>query len=107
MKRDKTKRTPFLIILFIFIGLQNLYSQSPPVDLWQNGAGNYNHYRIPSLLVTKMGTLLAFCEGREGGDAGDIDLLVKRSSDNGRSWSDEAIVWNDDANICGNPCQVV
>ncbi len=75
--------------------------------LWEKGTGAYNNYRIPSLIVTQKGTLLAFCEGREGGDAGDIDILLKRSEDNGSTWSDEQIVWDDAQNTCGNPCPVV
>lgn len=75
--------------------------------LWEQGKGNYNNYRIPSVIVTKQGTILAFCEGREGGDSGDIDLLMKRSEDNGKTWSSEMIIWNDGKNTCGNPCPVV
>lgn len=76
-------------------------------NLWEQGKGNYNGYRIPSLITTKQGTVLAFCEGREAGDAGNIDLLLKRSTDNGLSWGDEIVVWDDSANTCGNPCPVV
>lgn len=76
--------------------------------LWKSGEGNYKGYRIPSIILTGKGTLLAFAEGRNsGGDSGDIDLLVKRSSDNGNTWSDEQVVWNDSLNTCGNPCPVV
>lgn len=75
--------------------------------LWEQGTGRYNNYRIPSVIVTPSGTLLAFCEGREGGDAGDIDLLLKRSGDNGKTWSDGQVVWDDQQNTCGNPCPVV
>lgn len=75
--------------------------------LWKQGTGNYNNYRIPSVIVTLKGTVLAFCEGREGGDSGDIDILLKRSRDNGKTWSDATVVWNDDTNTCGNPCPVV
>lgn len=75
--------------------------------LWEKGTGDYNNYRIPSLITTPKGTLLVFCEGREGGDAGDIDLLLKRSEDNGITWSDEQIVWDDAQNTCGNPCPVI
>jgi sialidase-1 len=59
------------------------------------GRDDYQAYRIPSLLVTKKGTLLASCEGRKqgGGDAGDIDLLLKRSLDGGRTWAKTQIVW--------------
>ena len=39
--------------------------------------------------MTAKGTLLAFCEGRRNSrsDAGDIDVLLKRSTDGGRTWS--------------------
>jgi sialidase-1 len=74
--------------------------------LWQKGSGSYNNYRIPSVLVTKKGTILAFCEGREGGDSGDINILMKSSRDNGKTWSKEFVVWDDGQNTCGNPCSV-
>ena len=78
-------------------------------DAFVSGADGYHTYRIPALLVTSKGTLLAFCEGRKGGrsDTGDIDLLVKRSADGGRTWSRQQIVWDDGANTCDNPCPVV
>ncbi len=85
-----------------------------PADLEQtavyvSGRDGYHSYRIPSLIVTKAGTLLAFCEGRKksGSDTGDIDVLVKRSLDGGKTWGKAAIVWDDDANTCGNPCAVL
>ena len=46
-------------------------------------------------------------QGREGGDSGDINLLMKRSEDNGKTWSKEQIIWDDGSNSCGNPCPVV
>ena len=78
-------------------------------DLWVGGQDGYQTYRIPALAVTANGTVLAFCEGRKAGmsDTGDIDLLVKRSTDNGRTWSPQQIVWNDAGNTCGNPVPVV
>jgi sialidase-1 len=53
--------------------------------------------------------VLAFAEGRKlgGGDTGDIDLLVKRSGDLGRTWSAAQTVWDHEANTCGNPCPVL
>jgi sialidase-1 len=77
------------------------------IILWEQGIGEYNNYRIPALIVTSKGTLLAFCEGREAGDTGDINLLLKRSEDNGMTWSNEQVVWDDANNTCGNPCPVV
>ncbi len=78
-------------------------------DVFVSGREGYHTYRIPALLVTKKGTLLAFCEGRKAtrSDSGDIDLLVKRSKDFGKTWSNQKIVWDDRENTCGNPCPVV
>ena len=55
------------------------------------------------------GTLLAFAEARrEGaGDAGDIDLVLKRSEDGGVSWSPLQVVGDNGPNTFGNPCPVV
>lgn len=77
--------------------------------LFTGGQGGYHTYRIPAITVTTRGTILAFCEGRKlgGGDAGDIDLLVKRSTDNGKSWGGQQVIWDDGGNTCGNPCVVV
>lgn len=74
-----------------------------------SGRDGYHTYRIPALIVTKKGTLLAFCEGRKkgGGDAGDIDLLLKRSFDGGKTWAKTHVIWDDGDNTCGNPCPVV
>lgn len=78
-------------------------------NVFVSGEGGYHTYRIPSLLVTTRGTLLAFVEGRKGGsgDSGDIDLLLKRSTDQGRTWQAALTVWDDGSNTCGNPCPVV
>jgi sialidase-1 len=75
---------------------------------FRSGDG-YHTYRIPAAIVTGNGTLLAFCEGRRsgGGDSGEINLLVKRSTDNGQTFGKPQIVWADGKNTCGNPCPVV
>ncbi len=97
-----------LFILLSFLTFPNLLTaQINTQTLWQQGTGKYNNYRIPSVIVTQQGTLLAFCEGREAGDTGNIDLLMKCSEDNGKTWSSEQIIWNDGNNTCGNPCPVV
>jgi sialidase-1 len=83
--------------------------ETPLVDVFAGGEGDYHTFRIPSLLVTRRGTLLAFAEGRVKGrgDAGDIDLVLKRSADGGRTWGKIEVVWNDADHTCGNPCPVV
>jgi sialidase-1 len=83
-----------------------LLRQSP---LFTSGTGGYHTYRIPSIISASRGTILAFCEGRKHGqaDSGDIDLLLKRSTDAGRTWSEQRVLWDDGANTCGNPCPVL
>lgn len=77
--------------------------------LFISGQDGYHTYRIPALAVTTQGTVLAFCEGRKNAqsDTGDIDLLAKRSTDGGKTWSRQQVVWDHDDNTCGNPCPVV
>jgi sialidase-1 len=77
--------------------------------LFISGQDGYHTYRIPALAVTKPGSILAFCEGRKKGndDSGDIDLLMKRSTDDGKTWSRQKVIWDDANNTCGNPCVVV
>jgi len=110
MKKYLNKTTLILLTTLVLAGLFESCNKKEEISksvLWEQGIGKYNNYRIPSVIVTPKGTLLAFCEGREAGDAGDIDLLMKRSEDNGKTWSNEQIIWNDGKNTCGNPCPVV
>lgn len=48
-------------------------------DLFISGLDGVNIYRIPSLLTTSSGVILAFCEAREGDDCSPTDLVLKRS----------------------------
>lgn len=77
--------------------------------LFTSGQNGYHTYRIPAIIRTPTGTLLAFCEGRKNSssDTGDIDLLVRRSTDNGDTWSPQQLVWSDNSNTCGNPSPVI
>src|SRR2546422_322266 len=102
------------IILLCFIanliGFYALAQTNPDtLSLFVSGTDGYKSYRIPAIITTTKGALLAFCEGRKNGagDAGDIDLLLKRSTDGRRTWSAQQVIWNDSTNTCGNPCPVV
>ena len=79
------------------------------LELFHAGEGGYHTYRIPALIVSPKGTLLAFCEGRRnsGGDAGDIDVLLRRSFDRGKTWSPIEKVADMAENTIGNPTPVV
>lgn len=77
--------------------------------LFVSGTDGYHTYRIPALAVSENGTILAFCEGRKNSssDSGDIDILLKRSFDNGESWEPVQIVVNNGPDTAGNPAPVV
>jgi sialidase-1 len=56
--------------------------------------GEYASMRIPALVMTKRGTLLAFCEGRiaTASDWADMDMLMRRSTDHGRTWEPVVVI---------------
>ncbi|MDB6092740.1 MAG: Sialidase [Verrucomicrobia bacterium] len=59
-------------------------------DLFVAGQDGVFQYRIPGIITSNAGTLIAFCDGRmrkEGDPPNDIDLVMKRSTDGGRTWS--------------------
>jgi sialidase-1 len=104
-----------VLLVFTFVGAGVVQAAEPFLErsaIWTAGKDGYHTYRIPALLVTQQNTTLAFCEGRKTSqnDHGDVDLLIKRSTDGGRTWSAQRIVYEvgGDAKITiGNPCPVV
>ena len=78
-------------------------------DLYKAGDANVHTYRIPAIIQSKDGTILAFAEARQGtaSDTGDINMVVRRSKDGGKTWGDIITIWDDGKNVCGNPAPVV
>lgn len=77
--------------------------------LFKKGEHGYACYRIPAVVVTNSGSILAFAEARKKScsDTGNIDLVMRKSIDNGLTWSDLKVIWDDGLNVCGNPAPVV
>lgn len=77
--------------------------------VYRKGDNGFDTYRIPATVRTTKGTVLAFAEARKHSrsDTGDIDLVVRRSTDGGRTWGEIITVWDDGGNVCGNPAPVV
>ena len=78
-------------------------------DVYVASEAAYHTFRIPSVMATVKGTLLAFAEGRRtsAGDSGDVDLVVKRSRDGNETWSSLQVVGDNGPNTFGNPCPVL
>ncbi|MFJ8590226.1 exo-alpha-sialidase [Streptomyces sp. NPDC093598] len=73
------------------------------------GQEGYASFRIPAVVATRTGDLLAFCEGRVGSrdDFGNIDVVLKRSSDGGRTWGPLQVAARNGDALAGNPAPVV
>jgi sialidase-1 len=77
------------------------------LDVFVSGKEGYRTFRIPAIVVSNKGTVLAFCEGRTSGDSGDINMVLKRSTDGGKTFGPLQVIWDDAKNTCGNCCPVV
>ena len=67
----------------------------------------YNIYHIPGIMVTAKGTVLSWCEARKRptgvSDWDDIRILMRRSTDEGRTWSAPKSIANVDGPKRKNP----
>jgi sialidase-1 len=96
------------IIAFFFV-LGKVYAQEKVVPVFVSGAEGHKSYRIPAIIGLPNGDLLAFAEGRVhgSGDFGDINIVMKRSSDKGNTWGVLQQVAEFDSLQAGNPAPVV
>jgi len=97
-----------LFILLVFLCSPGVHGDFEQVDVFKAGELGYKEFRLPVLVVTNKGTLLAICEGgRTGSDFGDRDLVMRRSEDGGRSWSEIKILRDEGRITCANPAAIV
>ena len=94
--------------LFLFLITNFIFSQDLNY-VYKSGDDGYKCFRIPTIIKAKNGVILAFAEGRKKScsDTGDVDIVLKKSFDNGNSWSSIQVIWDDGANTCGNPSPVL
>lgn len=112
----------YLLLTFIFLfvniassqNLQNNLEASTEshvhtyTKLFEGGSTDCHSYRIPSIVTTTKGTLIAFaeCRRKSKSDRGDIDLVCKRSTNNGTTWSATKVIIYIGPDTWGNPTAV-
>ncbi len=92
----------------IFLLLANL-AFGQEVAVFTSGTEGHKSFRIPAIIALKNKDMLAFAEGRvnNSGDFGDINIVMKRSTDKGKTWSPIKILVNFTKHKAGNPAPVV
>lgn len=101
-------KLPLRALVLTLVGLLGTTVLGKPVMdravLYQAGEGGYYTYRIASMVATKQGSLLAFAAARKGkgGDWDPINIVMRRSSDGGRSWEPMRVVVQDGDQPCDN-----
>jgi sialidase-1 len=77
--------------------------------LFQQKSEGYSCFRIPAVVHATNGDVLAFAEGRvaDCGDDGDIDIVLRRSSDGGKTWGPLQVVSDGNGSTHGNPVPIV
>jgi sialidase-1 len=98
-----------LFLIASVISFFNLLAQRKMTPVFISGTEGHKSYRIPATIGLPNGDLLAFCEGRVHGvgDFGDINIVMKRSSDDGKTWEALQTIVDADSLQAGNPAPVV
>jgi len=76
-------------------------------DVFSRGEDGYPQVRIPAVVVTPKGTVLAFAEARQAGDHSENDIVLKRSLDGGATWQPLQIIAEMGGDSLNDPCAVV
>lgn len=109
----------FVLLLFLYLSLTEAQEAArgeaqatglmEQRTLFQAGEAGYTCFRIPALVVTKKGILLAFAEARKDScnDDADIDLVYKRSLDGGKNWGPLQVLLDDGTQSVNQPAPVL
>lgn len=95
----------FMVLFLIAVNA----SAQKDIPVFVSGEDGHKSYRIPAIIGLPDGKLLAFAEGRvnDAGDFGDINIVLKTSTDDGLTWSNIQTVVDEGNLQAGNPAPVV
>jgi sialidase-1 len=101
-------KTILSTLIFLSVTLTS-FGQLKYTPVFVSGQEGHQSYRIPAIIALKNGDLLAFAEGRvhDAGDFGDINIVLKRSTNHGKTWSSLQTIVDYDKFQAGNPAPVV
>jgi sialidase-1 len=99
----------FSSLLLSWLSVPGWADDPQPTMLLRSGTEGYPRYRVPVVLVANNRDLLFFCEGRKdgGGFTGNIDIVMKRSSDSGKTWSALRTIADESTDTLGYPTPVL
>lgn len=96
------------IVLVLLVSVLRLAAAEPlfeKSDVFPAGMNGITRYRIPGIVVTTKGTVLAYAEARKNGSAdwGEIEIHLRRSTDGGKTWEAGQHIAHHGARLEGNP----
>jgi len=99
------RRTLALAIAACAAALGHAAPQLEKIDLFSEGQAGFVSYRIPGIIVTAKGTVLAYCEARKftSADRGELEVHLRRSTDGGRTWSPQTQIAHHGPRLPRNP----
>lgn len=99
----------YILFLACILSFVAASAQTKKVPVFISGEEGHKSYRIPAIIALPNGDLLAIAEGRVhgAGDFGDINIVMKRSSDKGNTWGSLQTIVDYDKLQAGNPAPVV
>ncbi len=97
-----------ILVVAMLVPVPSLGAGPEVVDVFVPKADGFKSIRIPSVVVTQKGTVLAFAEGRAAeADQAKNKIVLKRSTDGGKTWGKIAVITEDGDRALNNPCTVV
>jgi len=95
-------------LLLCAIFFSSLHAAEPLLEktpVFPTGMNGIALYRIPGIVVTTKGTVLAYCEARRNSksDWGEIEIHLRRSLDGGKTWEPVRQIAHSGERIEGNP----
>lgn len=89
LRRGSMFKRSGIVLAVLIAFVIRVAAQVESHNLWNAGIGGYATYRVPGIVTTKRGVLLAYCGGRKDLSKGDwsaADALMRRSTDGGKTW---------------------